>query len=177
MPKFDEAVSRWYAVYTRGRHEKKVYEKIVPKAAEVFLPLIEVWSKRKDRRKKIQKPLIPGYLFFREKLDPEKYIYILQTDGVVKILTSKEGKETLPAPIPDEQIDSLKILLQSKAEILPYPYLKVGESVEVIRGPFMGAIGKLIRIKPNKHRLVVSIDLISQSVAVEIDAADVEKVD
>ncbi len=166
---------KWYAVYTKSRHEKRVYKHLVPKMQEVFLPLVKVWSRRKDRRVKYDKPVLPGYLFFRDVITPAKRLSVLETFGVVRILTSKAGEQAMPEPIPDEQVESIKILVASRQEIHPCDYLTVGEKVSVISGPFMGATGTLLRINPKQNRLVVSIDLIHQAVAVDIDVADVEK--
>jgi transcription antitermination factor NusG len=174
---FDDQTPRWYAVYTKSRHEKRVHQHLVPKLEEVFLPLVRVWSRRRDRRAKYDKPLLPGYLFIREMLSPAKRLMVLETFGVVRILSSKGGEQALPEPIPDDQIESLKILVESRQEIRPCDYLSVGEEVEVVGGPFMGATGKLLRINPRQNRLVVSIDLINQAVAVDIDVLDVKKVE
>jgi len=168
---------RWYAVYTKSRHEKKVYRQLVPKIQEVFLPLVRVWSSRKDRRAKYDKPVLPGYLFFRDVLTPTTRLSVLETFGVVRILSSKSGEGALPEPIPDEQIESLKILTESRREIHPCDYLTVGEKVEVIAGPFMGAHGTLLRVNPKTSRLVVSLDVVNQAVAVDIDVADVKKME
>lgn len=167
----------WYAVHTRSRHEKKVNDMLRGKVAESFLPLVEVQSRRRDRRKFYPKVLIPGYLFIHDRLTSDLQLDVLKTPGVVKVLKHKIGSENIPCPIPDEQIDSLKILLASKAEITPFTDLQVGEKVEVISGPFMGAVGELVRLEPNKNRLIVTIDIVNQSVAVEIDVTDVQKLD
>lgn len=172
---YDLESPRWYAVYTKSRHEKRVYQQLVRKIADVFLPLVKVWSRRKDRRVKYDKPLLPGYLFFRDVLSPARRLSVLETFGVVRILSSRAGERALPEPIPDEQVESLRILVESRREIQPCDYLNVGEEVEVIGGPFMGACGRLLRINPKKNRLVVSIDLVNQAVAVDIDVLDVEK--
>jgi len=167
----------WYAVHTRSRHEKKVSDMLSGKVAESFLPLVEVQSRRRDRRKFYMKALIPGYIFIRDMLSSELHIEVLRTPGVVKVLKQKIGSENLPCPIPDEQIDSLKVLLAANAEITPFTDLQVGEMVEVVTGPFMGAVGRLVRLAPNKNRLVVTIDIVNQSVSVEIDVNDVQKLD
>jgi transcription antitermination factor NusG len=96
---------------------------------------------------------------------------------VVRILSSKAGEQAMPAPIPDDQVESLKVLVAARQEIHPWDYLTIGEEVEVLRGPFMGAVGKLVRVNPRQNRLVVSIDLVNQAVAVDIDVADVQKVE
>jgi len=174
---FDTDSPKWYAVYTKSRHEKRVYKHLVPKMQEVFLPLVKVWSRRKDRRVKYDKPVLPGYLFVREVLSPDKRLAVLETFGVVRILSSRAGEQAMPTPIPEEQVESLKILVAARQEIHPCDYLAVGEEVEVIRGPFMGAIGRLLRINPKQNRLVVSIDLVNQSAAVDIDVMDIQKIE
>lgn len=174
---YDFESPRWYAVYTKSRHEKRVYQQLVPKIQEVFLPLVTVMSRRKDRRAKYDKPVLSGYLFIRDVLSPETRRSVLETFGVVRLLSSKAGEQALPEPIPDEQIESLKILVASRHEVHPCDYLSVGEEVEVVAGPFMGACGRLLRINPKKNRLVVSIDLINQSVAVDIDVSDIRNIE
>lgn len=177
LHEYDLESPRWYAVYTRSRHEKRVYQQLAPKIEEVFLPLVRVSSRRRDRRVKYDKPLLPGYLFFRDVLSPATRLAVLQTFGVVRILSSKAGKQALPESIPDDQIESLRILVESRREIHPCDYLTVGQEVEVIRGPFMGACGRLLWINPKKNRLVVSIDLLNQAVAVDIVVDDIEKIE
>lgn len=130
----------WYAIYTRSRHEQKVYERI--------------------REKKMK------YFFLYS------YYTILKTNGVVKIL-SNGG---VPTPIPDEQIHALQTLTKNNMAITPCQYLKEGERVRVINGPLIGTEGILIRMKPNKNRLVLSVDLIKKSVSLELDELDVEPI-
>jgi len=142
------------------------------KKFQVFLPKLEVWSKRKDRRKKIQKALFPGYLFVYEILSPRLGLEILKTPGVVKFL----GNETGPLPVPDAQIESVKKILNGKAAVSPFPYLKEGQLVRVVDGPLRGCEGFLIKIKEEKEKLVISIDLLRRSVSVEIESASVEPV-
>lgn len=167
----------WYAVHTRSRHEKKVSQLLKAKVAECFLPLLEVQSRRRDREAFYSKALIPGYLFIHDTLVPELHIEVLKTPGVVKVLTARGGSDTRPCPIPDEQIESLRILLASRAKVTPFTGLQVGERVEVVSGPFMGAVGELIRLAPNRNRLVVSIQIVNHSVAVDIDVGDIRKID
>jgi transcription elongation factor/antiterminator RfaH len=162
----------WYATYTRSKHEQKVNDRLEKKNIETFLPLIERWSRRKDRRKKILLPLFPGYLFIRAEMDARTHLEILKTDSVVRILCY-DGK---PAPIPDEQIDAIQILIKNGMAVSPHPYLREGMKVRVVNGPLNGLEGILIKAKPNKHRLVLSVDLIQESVSVEIDELDVEPI-
>ena len=154
---------RWYALYTRPRHEKVVAEQLINREMEAFLPIREVLSRWKDRRKLVQLPLFPGYLFVRTSLTHKRQV--VSTDGVV-CMVSFQGA---PAPIPDEEIEAVREICLTKLPCDPYPYLTEGRWVRVVRGPLAGLSGILVR-KKGKHRLVVSIDILQQSVAVEIDA-------
>ena len=164
--------SDWYCIHIRSRHEEAVYHRLSDKKFQTFLPKLEVWSKRKDRRKKIQKALFPGYLFVYEILNPRLGLEILKTPGVVKIL----GNEAGPIPVPDAQIESIKKILNGKAAVSPFPYLKEGQLVRVVDGPLRGCEGFLIKIKEEKEKLVISLDLLRRSVSVEIESGSIEPV-
>lgn len=161
---------KWYAVYTRSRHEKVAAEELWSKQIECFLPLHERVSKWKDRRKTVQFPLFPGYLFVRVSV-LERRLDILRVPSVVRII----GFQGMPEPIPDEQIQAVKSLVFNQMELDPYPYITEGDRVRIVRGPLRGLEGLLLE-KKNRYTFVLSIDLIQQSVACEIDAADVEKI-
>jgi transcription antitermination factor NusG len=160
----------WYAVYAQVRHEGKVYSRLVAKSFECILPQMERWSRRRDRRKKIRVPIFPGYLFVRAALDNYKQVRILQTPGVVRIISNRDG----PLPVPDEQISSLKTLLDSASVLTVHPYLQEGMRVRIANGPLYGCQGILVRKKHEKARLVVAIDIIQQAVSVELSEGDVE---
>ena len=162
----------WYAVYTRSRHEQVVSERLSEKAIETFLPMMERWSQRRDRRKRIRVPLFPGYLFVNALLDNHTWVEILKTDGVVSLLNMNK----IPQTIPEKQVLDLKALTGVDQVIDRHPYLRVGDRVRVVNGPLAGVEGFLVREKPNQNRLVVSIDLLGQSVSVELDFCDVERV-
>ena len=157
----------WYAVWTRSRHEQVVREQLQQKRIDVFLPTVAKWSRWKDRKKKIDWPLFPGYCFAR--FDPSNRLAILKCTGVVSIV-SVEGE---PAPIPEHQIDGIRRLIESDLAFDPCPMLREGMMVEVVHGPLKRVIGRLVR-KNDKARLVLSVDLIGQGVSVEVDAADVK---
>jgi transcription antitermination factor NusG len=156
----------WYAVWTRSRHEKAVYDQLARKTIETFLPTIPRWSRWKDRKKKIDWPLFPGYLFVRT--DPEQTLPIRMCTGVVSIV-SFQGK---PAPIPAFEIDGIRRLIESDLQFDPCPFVREGDRVEVVHGPLKGVVGRLMRKGPHA-RLVLSVDLIAQAVSVTVDAADV----
>lgn len=162
----------WYAVHTASRHEQRVHDRLIEKSIHTFLPKMEVWSRRKDRRKRIQIPLFPGYLFVKAYLDNDIWLRVLKTPGVAYILTN--GSKC--TPIPENQITSIQTLLENDVLISPYPYLKIGQKVRIVNGPLMGCEGILLREKPNKERLIISIDLLKRSVCAEMHEADVEPI-
>jgi transcription antitermination factor NusG len=156
----------WFALWTRSRHEQVVREQLEQKRIETFLPTVTRWSRWKDRKKKIDWPLFPGYCFAR--FDARERLPVLKCTGVVSII-SFEGE---PAPIPEQEIDGIRRLVQSDLAYDPCPMIREGMMVEVVHGPLSGVIGRLVR-KNDKARLVLSVDLIGQAVSVEVDAADV----
>lgn len=159
---------KWYAIYTRSRHEKKVAANLQERQIEVFLPLRTMVSRWKDRRKEVQWPLFTSYLFVR--IPPAMKVPVLQTSGVVNFVCSTQG---MISPVPDDQIEAIRMLIASGLKYDPYPYLKEGMTVRVRRGPLKGVEGILIG-KKKKHMLVLSVDLIQQSTALEIDISDTD---
>ena len=156
----------WFAIWTRSRHEQVVREQLERKGYEAFLPTITRWSRWKDRKKKIDWPLFPGYCFVR--FDGGDRLGILKCAGVVNIV-SFDGDI---APIPEQEIDGIRRLVQSDLQYDPCPLIHEGMLVEVIHGPLKGVVGRLLR-KGAHARLMLSVDLIGQAVSVEVDAADV----
>lgn len=133
---------------------------------EYFLPTVMRWSQWKDRMKQIELPLFSGYCFARFSLD--RRLPVLQLPGVVDIV----GEGGHPQPIPDCEIESFRILVNSCFRYDPHPYLEEGVPIEVIEGPLRGVKGRLVRNA--KHcRLVVGIRLIRQAAAVEMDASSI----
>lgn len=161
------AESRWYALYTRPRHEKQVTAQLERKRVECFLPLYDAVRRWKDRRARVQLPLFPGYVFVRVPL-PDR-IQILNLPGAVRFV-SFNGR---PAPLQGNEIEALRRGLTHRLRADPCPYLRVGRRVRVKSGPLAGAEGILMR-KKERFRLVLSVDLIMRSVALEVDSADVE---
>ena len=163
----------WFALYVQVNHEKEVAQRLLHKPVECYLPLLEQWSKRRDRRKKIHVPLFPGYVFVRTEMDNHANVGIVKTPGAVCILRNSEG----PLSIPDFQIENLKVMLgNTQASPALHPYLEEGDWVRVIRGPLEGCIGILVRQNPGRGKLVVSMDIIQKSVSVELDSEDVEPI-
>jgi transcription antitermination factor NusG len=156
----------WFAVWTRSRHEGRVVEQLEGKGIEAFLPTITRWSRWKDRKKRIDWPLFPGYCFVR--IEPAEALPVLTCAGVVR-LVSFEGR---PAAIPECQVEDVRTLVMSDLKYDPCPLIDEGDPVVVVSGPLRGVRGVLTR-KSSKARLVLNVDLIGQGVSVEVDAADV----
>lgn len=165
----DKGKVAWYAIRTRSRHEKLVNQQLGSRGLEAFLPLVDRRRRWKDRWKNVSFPLFPGYCFAR--FPHEERLSVLTAVGVVQIL----GINGHATPIPDHEIEAVRLLVTSTLPLDPHPYLREGMEVEVIRGPLAGVRGVLIR-KGARARLVVAVHLIQQAAAVELDAADVRPV-
>jgi transcription antitermination factor NusG len=159
--------AHWYAAHVRSRHEKQVALQLEERRVNCFLPVYRSVRRWKDRRKELDLVLFPGYVFVH--LDLKDRLRVLQVPSVVR-LVSFNG---YPAPLPDGEIEALSNGLAKGVRAEPHPYLKVGHRVRVKYGPLAGTQGILVRRK-DKFRIVLSIDLIMRSVAVEVDEADVE---
>jgi len=159
----------WYAIHTRSRFENVVLDGLTRKEVEAFLPRITVRSKRVDRKKMIQIPLFPGYLFVKISLDPHEHLEVVKTIGVVTFVGNRQG----PVPIAGESIASLKIMVQGGQEILTGSQFKQGDRVMVVSGPFAGVTGAFVRYR-GRGRVVVNIEALGQYAAVEVNEEDIE---
>jgi transcription antitermination factor NusG len=159
--------SHWYAAHVCSRHEKQVARQLEERRVSCFLPVYRSVRRWKDRRKELDLVLFPGYVFVH--LDLKDRLRVLQVPSVVRFVSFRGH----PAPLPDSEIEALSNGLAGGVRAEPHPYLKVGRHVRVKYGPLAGAQGILVRRK-DKFRVVLSIDLIMRSVAVEVDEADVE---
>ena len=158
---------RWYVAYTSANHEKRVARQLEQRSVEHFLPLYESVRRWKDRRVKLELPLFRGYVFVRLALRDR--LQVLQVQGVAKLV----GFDGMPAALPEEEIAALKRGLVSGARAEPHAFLSAGRRVRVKAGPLAGVEGIVTRRK-NRLRLVISLDLIKRSVAVELDATELE---
>jgi transcription antitermination factor NusG len=157
----------WCAVYTRHQHEKSIGEMLEAKGFEIFLPLYESTRRWKDRRKVLSLPLFPCYVFVRGA--HERRLPVLTTPGVHMIISRGERVAT----VPEEEIEAIRRTVEGPFSVEPHPFLRCGERVRVVRGSLEGLEGVLTR-KKNLYRLVLSVDMLAQSVSVEVDALDVE---
>jgi transcription termination/antitermination protein NusG len=160
---------RWYAAYTSANHEKRVAEQLKKRSVEQFVPLYASVRRWKDRRVELEMPLFPGYVFVRMAL--QNRLRVLQVPGVAKLV----GFGGAPTALPEGEIETLRASLESGVRAEPHPFLTAGRRVRVKTGPLAGLQGILVRRK-KQARFVVSVELIMRSMAVEIDAAELEPI-
>jgi transcription antitermination factor NusG len=166
----DESSPQWFAAYTTSRHEKHVSELLAERRIETFLPLYRAARQwKKSCPVILDLPLFPSYLFVR--MPRQSRGVVLGTPGVLSIV----GSSREPWPLPDLEIDALRRGMQT-CRVEPHPFLKVGERVRIKAGVMAGVEGVLLR-KKNEFRVILTLDLIMRSVAVEVDGADLEPVD
>jgi len=159
----------WFAIYTRHQHEKTIAQVLTAKGLQVFLPLYNSTRRWKDRSVQLSLPLFPCYLFLRGMV--ERRLQVVTTPGIVSIL-SVNGE---PAVIPESEIEAVRKAIELGNRVEPHPFLRTGDRVRVIAGPLQGVEGILIR-KKNLYRLVLSVELLERSAAVEVDVSSVERV-
>jgi transcription antitermination factor NusG len=161
------SMESWLAVWTQSRHEQIVRSELARRQIETFLPTVTRWSRWKDRRKRIDWPLFPGYCFAR--VNPSELLPVLKCTGVVTVV-SFAGR---PAAIPDHEIDAIRRLVASNLPCDPCPLIKEGMMVEIVRGPLAGVIGRLVRKSP-QARVVLAVELLNRGFNVDVEACDVE---
>jgi len=153
----------WYALHVRTRFEKVVARNLRGKGFEEFLPLYTRTNRWSDRIKEIELPLFPGYVFCR--FNPHDRLPILTVPGVNAVVGI--GKNLMP--VDESELDAVRAVLKSEAYCEPWPYLEVGQRVQVEYGPLAGTQGIVTMVKNNTYRLVISVNMLQRSVAVEID--------
>lgn len=167
----NQLIPSWYVLHTKSRFENVVHDGLFKKSMDVFLPKITVKSKRKDRKKMIRVPLFPGYVFVKSDLNPNHHLEIVKTVGAVKLVGNNQGAIS----VPDDTIESLKIMVASEQPVETGYQFDKGDQVLVIDGPFSGVVGIFDRYG-GQGRIVVHIEALGQFAAVEVDANDVEKI-
>jgi transcription antitermination factor NusG len=158
----------WFALYTRGRHEKSVAEQLERKHIPVFLPLRPEVHRWQDRYQKVDVPMFRSYVFAQFGRLSSERTTILRTTGVVRIV----GFGLEDAAVPAAQIESLRRLAEERATLHPHRYLRVGQRVKVVNGALAGIEGILVRIR-KQDRLVIALDSIRQAVAIELAGYEV----
>lgn len=161
----------WYAAYVKSNHEFVARDELQRKRIENFLPTVRKLRQWKDRKKAVDFPIFPGYLFIHVNPSPEDFISVLKTRGVINLVSTRPGN---PAPVVDEEISSLKLLIESGRNVDVYPHLKEGSRVRVKKGPLKGAAGTLEK-KEGQYTFLVNIELLGRSIGVKIYADDLEE--
>ncbi len=159
----------WYAVYTSANHEKRVQMQLQERSVESLLPLYEERRRWKDRTKRLQLPIFPGYVFVRLALRDR--LQVLRIPGVARLV----GFNGDPVPLPESDVEALRKVLAGPLRVLPHPYLTVGRRVRITAGPLQGLEGVLVR-KKKISRVVVSIHLISRSACAEVNSEDLGQI-
>lgn len=165
-----ESAPTWHVLWTKSNCEQLVYEQLAAKGFEMFLPMVDKWSRRRQTRCLYPAPMFPGYLFVRQAMDKSSYLAIAKARGMVRILGERWDKL---AAIPDNEIEAIRRVDESELPRMPHPYLRVGQTVRIISGPLTNIEGIFLRSEPKKGLLVLSIQLLRQSLAVQIDCTQV----
>ena len=160
----------WFVLFVRSKHEFVVEKELSKKNIETFFPTVQKISQWTDRKKLINVPLFPGYLFVHINPCPDQVLRVLKTAGSVKLISSEMGS---PIPVPIEEINSLKILLESDGDFDIYPYLKEGSRIRIKKGPLKGVEG-ILRIKGDQYMCLINIEILGRSVGVNIYIDDLE---
>ena len=158
----------WYAVQTRTRHEKMVAQRLQERAVTTFLPLMTEVHRWSDRKKVVQLPLFGCYVFAKIAATNIERLRVLRVEGVLSLVGS--GREG--TPIPDKEIESVRILLQERLPWSSHPFLKIGQRVRIRSGALDGMEGVLVSHNGDRT-LVISIDAIQRSLAVRVEGYDV----
>lgn len=158
--------AHWHVLWTRSNCEQQVYEQLCSRGYETLLPTIDKWSRRRQMRSLYRAPLFPGYLFVRHAIDKSSYIDICKARGLVRILGERWDKL---ATVPDAEIEAIRRVNQTSEPRMPYPYLKIGQTVRIIAGPLANVEGIFVKSEPKTGLLVLSIELLRRSLAVEVD--------
>jgi transcription antitermination factor NusG len=154
----------WYAVYTHVNFEERVASALEAQGFEIYLPMLRCWDRRKGELS--WRPAFPRYLFVHCHLTPDEWRAIKKTRGVLQFVGMDK-----PQPIHEEEIRSVRIILEAtNGEVEGHPFLKVGDKVKVVAGPFKGAVGYLIEVC-KRHKLLVGVEILGRAVVTEIDAS------
>jgi len=156
----------WHALWTRSHCEQLVHDQLAAKGFDLFLPTIDQWSRRGGLKHLIRTPMFPGYVFLHSAIDKPTYVEVVKARALVRILGERWDRL---ATIPDGEIAAIRRIVDARVPALAHAYLREGQRVRITRGPMTDMEGILVRTKPNRGLLVVSVDLLQRSVAVHVD--------
>jgi transcription antitermination factor NusG len=163
-------MKEWFALYVRANHEFVTSGELQKKSIETFLPSVRRWRQWADRKKLIDFPFFPGYLFVHIRPNSEELLSTLKTRGAVSFVVTEPGH---PSPVPPEEINSLKILVEHGEEFDFCPHLKEGQPIRIKRGPLNGAQGILLK-KERQYMFYISVNLLGRNVGIKINSDDIE---
>ena len=166
----DEPSPQWHVLWTRNHCEQLVYQQLRAKGFDAFLPQIDQWRVRNGMRYLSRTPTFPGYVFLHHAVDKWSYLEVCKTRGMVKLLGERWDRL---ASVPDREVDAIRRVQTSGLQRMPHPYLRDGHRVRVVRGPLANVEGIFVPQDGDRGQLVLSVELLRQSLAVEIDRAAV----
>jgi transcription antitermination factor NusG len=161
----------WYAVSARSRQEGVAASMLAGLGIRYFHPLITEVHRWSDRKQKVSRPLFPGYLFVHITRSCETQLRVLKVPGIVSFVGSAHG----PTAIPEEEIESVRAVLSSGVGCVPHPFLQEGDRVRIVRGVLAGIEGTFVRSLTDS-KLIISIEMIQRSMAINIDGCDIEHI-
>ena len=163
---FNRPATPWHVVWTHSHCEQLACEQLEARGFHPFLPRVGTWSTRAGHRRLVNVPMFPGYVFLNDALDKTAHVEARKARAVVRILG--DGWER-PARVPEAEIVALRKLVDARLPTLPHPYLREGRRVRIVAGPLAGLEGILVKARPDKGLLILSVNLLQRSVAVEVD--------
>jgi len=167
----ESVTPRWRVLWTHSNCEQLVHDQLAAKGFDPFLPTVETWCRRGGVRRLSRVPLFRGYLFLNHAMDKASYLEVYKARGLVRVLGERWDRLDV---VPDPEIEAIQKLLHSDLPILPYPYLREGQRVRITRGPLADVEGIVVRGSPKKGLLVVSVNLLRRSIAVQLDCTFLE---
>jgi len=167
----DAGAEKWFAVHTHARHEKTVSQELRELGITSFLPLVRQVRQWSDRRKIVDFPLFSCYVFVRLVPTNAERVRVLRLNGVLSFV----GTHGMGIPIPDEQIEAVRILVEEELPVSSHPFLKIGQRVRIRSGALSGVEGILVS-RSGERTLVISLDAIQRSLSVRIQGYDLEPV-
>jgi len=145
-----------------------VHDQLKGKGFSVFLPKLEVWARRAGKRSLTAMPMFPSYLFLHHAMEKMSYIEVCKARGLVRILGERWDRL---GTIPEVEIEAIQHVLQVHVSVVPHPFLQKGQRVRIMQGPLIGTEGIFVQSKPNKGLIILSVELLQRSVAVEVDCS------
>jgi transcription termination/antitermination protein NusG len=162
--------SGWHVLWTRSHCEEMVQDQLLAKGFHPFLPTLQVWSRRRGKPHQVSVPMFPGYLFVNDLLDKPAHVEVRRSRGLVGILGQGWDR---PAVVPSPEVEAIRSVVKARVPALAHPFLREGRRVRIVDGPLRDVEGILVQSKAERGLVVLSVELLQRSVAVEVDASAV----